>query len=69
MKPYILVVVSGGVAYAIFDEKLANVDILDYDNLRAEVGGITLTKREAEYLQENDFDFWKKIQDRVKISG
>lgn len=55
--PYVLVTVSGGVADVAVNESKVDVDILDYDNLKATVyggEGLILTQRELAYIRAND---------------
>ena len=63
-KPYVLITVSGGVADIGINEG-ADIDILDYDNLKA--GGrdefAKLSDRERAYVLKYDPDFQLKYED------
>jgi hypothetical protein len=52
VKPYVLIVVSGGVAELAKGSETADVDILDFDNLKEDTREtVSLSDREWEYLQ------------------
>jgi hypothetical protein len=62
-KPYALVTVSGGVADLVIAEGGAEVDILDFDNLKdATPETISLSDREWEYLKKNDSELFAELK-------
>lgn len=61
-KPYVLVVVHGGIADVALGGSKADVDILDMDNLKdTEPGRASLSDKEWEWLRDN----WSEEYERV----
>lgn len=61
MKPYVLIVVDGGIADVSANEG-ASVDILDLDNLKAtEPGEATLSDREWKWLKKHEPDEYARL--------
>ncbi len=65
--PYAIVTVEGGVADLSYTQNGAQVDILDYDNLKDTDGQSTieLSEGEAKYLRKYDREFWNRIRKQV----
>jgi len=59
-KPYVLIVISGGVADIAQNTSSIDVDILDYDNLESTApDDLILSDNEWEYLKANNPDLFE----------